>query len=159
MPRRPPPRKSLFVPILLMFLIPYSLAATGVIVWLLYSRSRIESSFERLRDPHPKEGGPERVKHDASLPAKLQLALKSSVQIGDTEITPLKVGLLDGDLVLHLKLKNRSTDLAFNPLPGKFLEYNRLRDSRPYTFLDPGVEDLRCYGGSVAYLKGTRPQL
>ena len=55
------PRNSLFVPILLLFLIPYCLAATGFIVYLLYQqRTNQFDPLERLPDPRPDGGAPAR---------------------------------------------------------------------------------------------------
>ena len=55
---------SMFVPILLLFLIPYAIATTGFIAWLLYSQHKNFDPLERLPDPKPSEGGPRQIKHD-----------------------------------------------------------------------------------------------
>ena len=54
-PHRPEPR-GLMVPILLIFLIPYSILATAVIAYLLYTRGIAFDPLETLPDPKPNEG-------------------------------------------------------------------------------------------------------
>src|SRR5262249_20699660 len=96
-------------PILLIFLVPYAILTTAAIIYLLLSQTRATDPLERLRDPNPKDGGPrfqERAKHDGPLPDKLKTRLGQALRIGALEVTPLKVQLSNGDLVLHLKMKN-----------------------------------------------------
>src|SRR5262245_60015326 len=125
-PRRYVAKRSLLGPILLMFLIPYCLFTTGFVIWLLYTRSKAPEPFEFLRDPAPTKDGPdkgkgrERVKYDARLPAKLHTSLGKTLQVGDVEVTPLKVVHADGDLAIHLKLRNLAGNTTFNPLPDAF---------------------------------------
>ena len=122
--RRYVAKRSMLVPILLMFLIPYCLFATGFLAWLLYNRTKAPEPFEYLKDPAPsKDGpekkarGPERIKYDARLPAKLRTPLSKAIQVGDVEITPLKVVQSYGDLAIQLKLRNLSPDTTFNTSP------------------------------------------
>src|SRR5205807_997560 len=118
--RRYVSKRSMLGPILLMFLIPYCLFTTGFVAWLLYNRGKAPEPFEYLKDPAPgKDGpekkarGPERIKHDARLPAKLRTSLRKPIQVGDVEITPLKVIQSNGDLAIHLTLRNLSADTTF----------------------------------------------
>jgi hypothetical protein len=141
--------RSMLVPMLLIFLIPYSVVCTGYIIWTLINPPG--SSFdplELLRDPKPGELH-RRVPPEVPLPRKLKTTLNQPIQVGDTEVTPLKVVLVNQDLVLYLKMRNRSRDLAYNPLPDPFLRYTE--KLRPYTFLDTGKEKL--FGGYVEYRK------
>jgi hypothetical protein len=151
--RRPRDRGALGI-VLLMFLIPYALVMTVAVGWLLYQQRRAPAPFdplERLPDPDPTKGGPQRVKFDARLPDKLKVALKQSVQVGDIEVTPLAVARVDEGgkqmLTLQLRLRNLSRDTAFDPLPQAFVTYRGPGDRKPYTFLQAG--DLAAYGGFV----------
>jgi hypothetical protein len=159
LPRRPQ-RQSVFVPLLLIILIPYAVMSTVAVVWLLFQlRARTEEQqappaldpFELLRDPALKDGGPKRIKHDAPLPRKLQTSLRQPLRVGDLEVTPLAVKrTAEGELVLKLKVKNVSRDVAFDPLPDSFLQYAPGRKDKPYTFVALGPDpDQRIYG---AYL-------
>jgi hypothetical protein len=163
-PRRYSAKRGLVVPILLIFLIPYAIFSTGFIAWLLYSRSKAGDAMEFLRDPDPKKDGPERkgktqlgerVKYDARLPAKLRIPLRSTAQIGDVDITPIKVDYHDGDLSMHLKLRNRSSDVTFNPLPDFFADPRTFRPNQPYTFLDAG-DNTYLFGAFVRYQRGEK---
>jgi phage FluMu protein Com len=98
--------KSMVVPIMFMFLIPYALATTAFIAFLLYNQGRNRfDPLERLPDPKPNEGGPRQIQHD--LDVKLKTSLQQTVRIGDLEVTPLKVQQTsEGDLTLHMKMRN-----------------------------------------------------
>jgi hypothetical protein len=141
---------SMLVPMLLIFLIPYSIFSTAYIVWtLLHPPRGAFDPLERLPDPDPKSGGPRKV-HPVKtlLPDKLKTSLNQAIRVGDLEVTPLKVRLSpEGDLVLHMKMHNLSEDLAFNPMPDSFLRTSRksMVAQDPYTFLDAGTEKL--FGG------------
>jgi hypothetical protein len=141
--------RSILWPMVLIFLIPYSLVCTGYIVWTLLHPPNAFDPLELLRDPKPGEGGPRRVAPEAPLPKKLKTSFNQPIRIGDTEVTPLKVVLVNRDLVLHLRMKNLSRDLEYTPLADAFLGYTEKR--RPYTFLDTGKDAL--FGGYVEWLK------
>src|SRR5262249_24756308 len=155
-PRRYVAKRSLLGPMLLMFLIPYCLVTTGFVIWLLYTRSKAPEPFEFLRDPAPTKDGPdkgkgrERVKYDARLPAKLHTALGQTLQVGDIEVTPLKVALTDGDLAIQLKLRNLASSTTFNPLPDAFANLKTFEPNYPYTFLEVAPGEY-VFGGSVTY--------
>jgi hypothetical protein len=166
-PRRPQ-GKSVFVPLLLVFLIPYAMLSTVAVVWLLFQlRARSEQQnqppafdpLERLPDP-AREGAPRRVKHDAPLPGHLQTTLRNPLRVGDLQVTPLAVKRTpDGQLQLKLKLRNLSRDVKFDPLPDTFLRYapDANRD-RPYTFLALGPDpDQRIYGANIEHREGLDP--
>jgi hypothetical protein len=139
----------MFVPMLLIFLVPYSVVCTAYIAWNLIHPPRLGfDPLERLPDPSA-EGGPKRVKPTAPLPNKLKTSLKKPIQIGDLEVTPLKVHSNGEDLILDLKMVNTSRDLAFNPVSDSFV---RVKEKNlPYTFLDTGKEPL--YGGYLKWWK------
>jgi phage FluMu protein Com len=152
-----PPRyrqkSSLLAPMLLMFLIPYSLVTTGYIAWMIVNRPRVPEGLELLPDPPDpknKDRGVERVKHDGKLPDHLKTVMNEPLQVGDIEVTPVKVRYENADLILKLKLRNKSSQYAFNPLPDHFVNMLYYQSNKPYTFLDPGAKELRCYGGFVA---------
>jgi hypothetical protein len=145
--------------LLLIFLIPYALVATAAVGWLLYQQRRAPPApafdpLERLPDPKPGEGGPKRVKYDAPLPDKLKTALNHPLQVGDLEVTPLAVERApEGELHLTLKLRNRSQNVAFDPMPDAFVRYSGgpLAGNKPYTFLALGPDPDQCIYG--AFLK------
>ena len=92
-PRIQRPRESMLVPILLIFLIPYSLAMTGWVAYLLYQAHQESKNdpLERLPDPKPGDGGPQQVKHDQELPARLKTTLHQAIRVGDLEVTPTRI--------------------------------------------------------------------
>src|SRR5205823_3138597 len=103
--------------------------------------------------PEKKARGGERIKHDARLPAKLRTPLGKPIQVGDVEVTPLKVVQANGDLAIHLTLRNRSADTSFNPLPDAFADLRTFGANKPYTFIEAGPDDY-LFGGSVTYRGG-----
>ncbi len=146
--RRPESRGVLGI-LLLIFLIPYALVSTAAVGWLLYKQRHTPDPapafdpLERLPDPKPGEGGPKRVKYDAPLPDKLKTALNQPLRVGDIEVTPLAVERTPmGELLLTLKLRNVSTNVAFDPMPDAFVRYsgNPLAGNKPYTFLALGPD-------------------
>jgi phage FluMu protein Com len=148
---------SAWASILLIFLIPYSILATAAVVYL-FSRLNQAKQFdplERLPDPRPKDGGPryqERVQHDAPLPDRLKTRLGGSLNIGALEVNPLKVEKANDELILHLKMKNVSKNLIFNPISKEFLKTGA--GNLPYTYLEGGQPKIRVYGGFPEWLKG-----
>jgi hypothetical protein len=167
-PPRAPRRESMLVPLLLIFLIPYSLVATAAVAWLIYQQRQLSippdfDPLERLPDPKAAPGGPkrvkpeERVKHDSPLPDKLTTSLKTPLTIGDIEVTPLAIERTPmGELLLSLKLKNVSRNVAFDPLPDMFVRYaaHGPDDLKPYTFVALGPDpSQRIYGAFLEYVK------
>jgi hypothetical protein len=176
LPARAPRRRgSGLGPILvLIFLIPYAIFATGAAVYFY---------FQLLKTPHPlevlpdiegdkpgaarKEAGTQfqRVVPDAPLPARMHVKLGQPIRIGDVEVLPQKIearkivfGYEDTHLnpnpsqqealVLTLTLRNVSRDIYFAPADAAF--YRRWKEgakTKPYTFLEVGP--ARFYGGAV----------
>lgn len=161
-PRRPEKQSNLAA-VLLIFLVPYAILATIVIIILLKMQGNYFDPLERLPDPKPKDGGPRlkvsQVAHDTRLPAKLKTKLAQPVQVGDIEITPLKVWATDEDqLVLEFKARNLSKNLIFNPVSDAFLRYveKSMDAGKPYTYLDCGHKKL--FGGFGEWLAGPAGQ-
>jgi hypothetical protein len=151
LPVRPRGRSQL-VPLVLVFLIPYSLVTTGVIAYLLLQQQQRLHPLEMLLDQQPDDGGPKKakpmqVKHDLPLPDKLKKPLKEPFQVdGFVEVTAQGVELspLDDQLTLTLRFRNISDDLQFNPMPQSFL----VRE-KGYTFLE--FDNNRIYGGDLSW--------
>jgi len=173
--RRPPSRSW----ILILFIIPlisYSILSTILIIYLLRNRPEPASPFEKMLDQEgdfkggtrlkPESMHYKRVKPDLPLPAQLRVRLDTktpvSLQIGDLQVTPLRVELAkvvflrgarpdpdDEDaLVLTLQLRNISTDVVFSPTDPYFdrkWKENAVNDPMPYTFLEVG-QKKRFYG-------------
>ncbi|HYT93528.1 MAG TPA: hypothetical protein VEL76_32720, partial [Gemmataceae bacterium] len=143
------------VPLLLIFLIPYSAVATIAIGWLIYQQRTQPAPFdplERLPDTRPDKGGARRVKFDEPLPEKLKTSLQQPLTVGDVEVTPLLVERTPlGELVLKVKLRNVSSDVAFDPLPAVFLAYDHSKKTslKPYSFVEIGRNHL--YGTSLEW--------
>jgi hypothetical protein len=108
---------------------------------------------------------------DADLPDKLKVQLGSTIRIGDLEVTPEKVEqgkltqytvfqnnqmnpqALSGEaLIMHLRLKNVSTNIDFCPTDPFFDRYydRRGRSAKPYMLLD--VHGHKYYGGPIDFL-------
>ncbi len=157
-------------------LISYSILAT-ILIFILYQQK--ESLKQSL--PHPLEMLPDlegdnvgarrvtvyyRTQPDIALPANLRVGLGESLRVGDLELTPLRVeqaviGLTSPgggantqrhkSLVLHLRMKNVSENVAFKPTDPEFQRaWDATRVSgMPYTFLEMG--DRRFYGGPIRW--------
>lgn len=154
---------SVLVPILLTTLIPYSIFATGLIIYLLYQQHNLNRDptihfLEKMLDESNKKGQEiKRVQHDAPLPAHLRTPLHTSLAVGAIEVEALKVVLnaQKDSLMLYLRLKNVSSpdnggNLEFNPLPERYAEVDKNKEIKPYIFLEAG--EHRLYGGRVQYL-------
>ena len=154
--------KSMFVPILLIFLVPYAIFTTTFIAYLLYSWPK-DNPLKALPDPAGKGGPRLQVKHDYPLDKDMKTGLGKPIQVGAIEVTPLKVKHNSyGDLVLVFKAKNLSSDLVFNPISLDYMKYSKksLDSGRPYTFLERlSKEKLKpIYGGDLEWLKGAPGQ-
>jgi hypothetical protein len=165
--RRVAVKASAAVPLLLIFLIPYSVVATVAVVWLIYQQRSQPAPFdplELLPDTEPGEGRPLRLKDrrtrvDEPLPEKLKTSLKQSLTVGAVKVTPLLIDRTPrGELVLLVKLRNVSRNLAFNPLPRSFLTYQEgnPHSRKPYSFVEIGRNHL--YNPSLEW-KETPPRL
>jgi hypothetical protein len=157
-PRLKTGRKWL-VPMMLMFLIPYSLVCTAFIATQFLNPPRSQfDPLERLPDSNPADGGPkERIKFDAPLPEKLKTSLGKPLRVGAIEVTPLRVQMRNDDLVLHLKMINHSENLTFNPLPDSFVRFGARHRSglKPYTYLQAGDNHEPIFGGFLQWIKCT----
>jgi hypothetical protein len=155
---RRPRASGKLVPILLMFLIPYSIVVT---VWgvRLYLQLHQLGWYHRLETlPDPEKGGAEkRTAIDIPLPEKLQVALKEPLQVGDLEVIPQKVEETpEKTLVLTLTLRNiAKANVAFRPLTPKLADFKE-GGIKPYTYLDTGQD--RIYGGKVQCQPFTRKE-
>jgi hypothetical protein len=149
-PAVPPGTRRPLATMLLVFLIPYSLVATGVIAWLLWKQPRDHTHpLEWLLDQQPADGGPKQIKHDLPLSDRQKTSLGQPIKVGEVvELTPLNIMLAPrGDsLEMTLRLRNISSDLRFNPLPRSFLVR-----TQGYTFLEFGKQKI--YGGRLSYHK------
>jgi hypothetical protein len=178
-PAKRPMRGGLFIALVLIPLVSYSILATIALV-LLYLRPQPEHPLENLPDLEGEYKGAkhqkkpvsyERVQHDLELPPKLQINLGQSLRLGDVEVTPLKVELrhlkihhagfspetvAEESLVLHVLLQNVSQDVVFSPTDPFFdRRWKGISfTGRPYTFLEMGQK--RFYGGPIPW--GQRAQ-
>ena len=159
-----PPRRvverSMFMPILLIFLVPYAIFTTAFIGYLLYTWPR-DNPLKNLPDNAPKGQPRFQVKHDYDLDRDMKTALGQPIRVGALEVTPLKVKhTADKDLVLVFRAKNVSSNQVFNPIADDFLKYSRksLDSGKPYTFLERVSKQKppppRIYGGTLEQFKG-----
>jgi hypothetical protein len=144
------PRRRGWGPLVLVFLTPYAIIATAIIVWLLLKLPQNrDHPLEWLIDQQPEDGGPRQIKHDLPLLDRQKIPLEKTIRVGDVvELTALRVELAPkGDaLELTMRLRNISRDLRFNPIPRAYL----VRD-QGYTFVEFGKH--RIYGGRLSYHK------
>jgi hypothetical protein len=160
---KPKPRKdrSVFLVIALIFLVPYAFTMTLFVAILIFFRSGGGSDpLEYLRDPMPApdKGGAKRVmfkepKHTAPLAAQRKTTIGKSVKAGDLLVTPQRLSLTsDGDLKLVLRVRNTSTNAAFEPIHNSFV--NERKSHIKYTFIESHTSSLdNIYGGNLAYFK------
>lgn len=157
-----PPRRvverSMFMPILLIFLVPYAIFTTAFIGYLLYMWPR-ENPLKNLPDNAP--GGKPRlqVKHDLDLDKDMKTTLGQPIRVGAIEVTPLQVKhTADNDLVLVFRAKNISSNMVFNPIADDYMKFSRqsLDAGKPYTFLERVSREKlpRIYGGYLEWYKG-----
>ncbi|MCI0685285.1 MAG: hypothetical protein L0Y71_24570 [Gemmataceae bacterium] len=150
--------RSLFMPVLLIFLVPYAIFTTAFIGYLLYTWPR-DNPLRTLPDTS-KQGQPRlQVKHDYDLDKDMKTALGRPIRVGAIEVTPLTVKhTADNDLVLVFRARNVSSNLVFSPIADDFLKFSRksLDAGKPYTFLERVSKTKlpRIYGGTLVQLKG-----
>jgi hypothetical protein len=146
-PAAAPRRRNPLAMLLLIFLVPYCVISTGVIVWLYLQQKRNDTHpLEWLLDQQPEDGGPKQIKHDLPLLDRQKTPLGQPIQVGTaTEVTPLQVDLVPGAevLVLTFRVKNLTADQRFNPVPRSFLR------RQGYTFLQFGND--KWFGGILSY--------
>lgn len=151
-------KKAGIAPMLLVFLIPYSIFTTAFIAYLLVTWQRLES-FEWLPDPKQKNAAKfvELPKHDLPMPAKLQVALNQSIRVGSMEITPLEVSKTENGLQLEFKAKNLSSNQMIIPIEEEGFFFKVGKGARPYTFLEQvgnKEPEHRIYNGDLQYVRG-----
>lgn len=167
-----------FLAIVVVPLITYSVLAT-ILVVILYSRLHApqKSPLEELPDlegefkgaARQKQGtlSYERVAPEQELPPRLRVALGQTLRVGDLEVTPQRVELRpvvfrapgsdaekarDDSLVLHLRLRNVSSDVVYSPTDPFFdrrWKKGQAWGNRPYTYLEIGAR--RVYGGALPW--------
>lgn len=141
--------------IALIFLVPYAIVMTLFVAYLLMTANR-NHPLDVLPDPDAKKGGPRkawRIDPKSPLTAHQKTPLGQPLHVGDLEVTPVRVSVREGNLVLRLRVKNTSTNWAFNPISDRFLRVVEGPGGTPYTFVEsPSVD--RLYGGFVEWFKG-----
>lgn len=157
-PARRVAQSSMLTPILLIFLVPYAIATTAFIGYLLYTWPR-DNPLKNLQDIGPNGKPRLQVKHDYDLDQDMKTVLGRPIRVGDIEVTPLHVKhTADNDLVLVFKAKNVSQNLIFNPIADDYMKFSRksLTGAKPYTFLERLVTPAlpRIYGGNLEWYKG-----
>jgi hypothetical protein len=179
-PRRPVYRglrTSLFIALVFIPLISYSILATIAII-ILYSRPAPVHPLEALPDlegdfkgaKHQKQSSfsYERIDPVTELPSHLKVPLGQALQLGDVEVRPQKIELRPlkirhpgfeaeqqewPSLVLHLWFKNISPDVVFSPVDPFFdRQWRPGQSNKPYTFLDLGGH--RFFGGPLPWKPG-----
>jgi hypothetical protein len=169
-------RRGLFVALVLVPLTSYSILAT-LAVMVLYFRPPqptleylpdLEGEFRGAQHQQRAAISYERLDPDSPLPSRLKVGLGKRLRVGDLEVLPTGVELRrikfvgdDGDeeladtdsLVLHLALKNASTDLIFSPTDPYFdRRWTQAEENKPYTLLEVG--EHRIYGGPLPWRWG-----
>ena len=161
--RRPLYDKGVIQMSILIFLVPYAILTTLIIVYLLFFHAQGRNDpFQFLPDPasSPKKGGPQpsllQPKHDQPLAANLRTTLKKPIKVGDLIVTPERVHLTeDGDLELYLRARNDSAKTKFEPINDSFVRYTANKaGNEPYTFLESRSKKIsNVYGGFLEYRK------
>ncbi len=164
--------------ILILSLVSYSILATVFVVILLV-RQNLAGPGNLLRELPDVDGdtpGGQRKKvswkvdekiHRLPIPAEQRVGLNQTIQVGDLEITPRKVERKtvrvfvenwaepekcnNPSLVLHLRLRNVSSDFRFAPLDNYFDRHFNPRsgDSKPLTCLE--ICGKTFYGGPARW--------
>ncbi len=153
--------RSRFVPILLIFLVPYAIFTTGAIGYLLYllNNASRENPLRLLPDTAPNGKPRYQVKHDYELDRDMKTVLGKPIRVGAIEVTPAKVKHTpEGDLVLVFHAKNVSDKLIFNPISDEYMHFSRkvLTGAKPYTYLErlnSGAAP-KLYGGTLEWFRG-----
>jgi hypothetical protein len=154
------PKRSMFLPTLLIFLIPYAIFTTAFIAYLLYSWPR-DNPLRRLPDTATKGSARQRVQHDFKLDPDMRVGLGQSLRVGEIEVTPLQVTRNPfGDLMLTFRARNVSQDQVFAPISEEYLRYGArsMEELKPYTFLERQHQfavKQRIYGGHLEWVNNT----
>ena len=145
---------------ILIFLVPYSILTTLIIVYLIFFGNQSRGDvLQYLPDPTAK-GGPQRVsmqpRHDSPLSASLRTKLKKPITVGKLTVTPEKIRLTAaGDLELFLRARNEADKIKFEPISDYWIRYTPNKaGNEPYTFLQSESKSLSpIYGGYLRYQK------
>jgi phage FluMu protein Com len=148
----------------MIFLVPYALLTTGIIIYLLFFSSVRGDPLEYLPDPVPEKtkGGPKRVsaalqpKHDQPLAPHLRTTLGKPIQVGDLQVTFAHVRINgDGNMELVARAKNMSANTNFEPTNEFFVKFDSNKpDSKPYSFLESRSKRVdTIYGAYLGYHK------
>lgn len=104
---------------------------------------------------------------DQSLPDRLTTTLGKAIRVGDIEVTPISIEYgpwthfkklknreepqkeTFTSLVMRVKLRNLSTDLAFYPTDPYFDRHPKSSNEKPYTLVD--VDGQKTFGGVLSY--------
>jgi DNA-directed RNA polymerase subunit RPC12/RpoP len=185
-PRRPVSRglgSRLFIALVFIPLVSYAILAT-IAVFVLYQRNAsAPSPMEYLPDiegdykggKHQKDGllSYQRLDPESDLPDRLKVGLGNSIRVGDVEVRPERVELRplvirvpgfepeeqgEASLVLHLHLRNVSSDVVFSPTDPYFdRRWKPSQANKPYTFLeilDLPTGKMRLFGGPLVWKPG-----
>jgi hypothetical protein len=174
--RRPRPSGGgWFLPLVFIPLCLYAVLATVAVVILLMRQQQAQPSiFDQMPDVTGDSPGVKKtsvIKFDqrsatAALPEHLQTDLGQPLQVGDLEVTPLRVERKRvavwvaraanaepcpaDSLVLHLKLRNLAADYRFTPLDNYFdRRWRQGQGPPPLTVLQGG--DHFCFGGPAEW--------
>jgi hypothetical protein len=177
---------GLFIPLFVMPLILYAIGMTlaaGFLYMRLTSVPPNANPFEQMPDVDGDDPGVKMKKLTlrfgkqdalAELPPRQVIALKETLQMGDLEITPLKVErrtvrifderqgkdgepepLPSAPLVLTLRVKNCAADYRFTPMDNFFdRHWNGKSGSTPLTILQAGGQNF--FGGPAKWFPQKR---
>ena len=179
--RRPTAGSGMGPMLLLIFLLPYSIFATGVAIWYYYQGQKVKHPLEYLPDTPADHPGAkrepnksvsffryERTRPDIDLPPRLRVALHQAIQIGDLQVVPEKVEKrqvtlcirganfppepsLEPALVLTLRLRNTSTDDYFVPTDAAFNNWEQSESGKHKPYTFLEVGPKRFYGGPFVW--------
>jgi hypothetical protein len=148
-----------------MFLIPYCVLSTAIVVYLMYQLAQQPHPLDFLPDPvkDKGKGGPhetERIKHDQPLAEHQKVPIGTAVTIGALQVQPLEVGTDEfGDLRLVLRVKNISTNQTFSPVHPNFLKKTQgAKIGMPYSFIDSS-KFKRIYDQRLEFKRGADDKL
>ena len=146
------------------FLVPYAILTTGIILYLVFVQGGRTHPFDMLPDPVPgkDKGGP---KHTLKIVPTLPLADHQRIELGksitvgkdgDLVVTPERVRLTEvGDLQIFLRAKNVSTDTTFDPINELYVRHDLTKPGgEPYSFLETKSGKVRnIYNATLEYSK------
>ena len=148
--RSQPP--GMMAPLVLIFLVPYSIILTCVLIWLFTSgrltgannqqnnddSSNGKGGLEYLLDDEP-QGKPKKIDPNAKLSKNLHIAVGERIRLGQVQVRPNLVTILKerqttlDRLYLYLRIKNVSDNVRMNPIPRSFIKPGNKQ--KMYTYL------------------------